>query len=236
MTKIRDMAKISPLKTPIKKVTPMLNAKTLSSLSKRPRGNPNNPGFKQWLADRHNQQVSFQEILEMAIYDFEQPITIPELAHYIKKELGTDYPLHRFRYSLDQLTAAGKILTRIESSDERALRADGAATGSKHASYFYRGDKVEMPKRTVAHIVEGFKLYDLRQNPGMKPKGKASVTELHPQPTDADIQRHPAATKAQSNEALDFLIEKLVAERTKDLQAQLDAANAKLAQFKKLLS
>lgn len=236
MTKIRDMAKISPLKTPIKKATPMINAKTLSSLAKRPRGNPNNPGFKQWLADRHNQQISFQELLEMAIYDFEQPITIPELAQYIKNEVGTDYPLHRFRYSLDQLTATGKILTRIETSDERALRADGAATGSKHASYFYRGDKVEVPARTVAHIVEGFKLYDLRQNPGMKGKSKASATKLRPQPTDADIQRHPAATKPRNNEALDFLIEKLVAERTKDLQAQLDAANEKLAQFKKLLS
>ena len=236
MTKIRDMAKISPLKTPIKKVTPMLNAKTLSTLNKRPRGNPNNPGFKQWLAERHNQQISFQEILEMAIYDFEQPITIPELMQYLKNELGTEYPQHRFRYSLDQLVEAGKIHTRIESTEERLLRADGAATGSKHASYFFRGDKVEMPKRTVAHIVEGFKLYDLRQNPGMTPKAKASVTELHPQPTSDDIKRHPAVAASKSNDAIDFLIEKLVAERTKDLQAQLDAANAKLAQFKKLLS
>jgi hypothetical protein len=36
--------------------------------------------------------------------------------------------------------------------------------------------------------------------------------------------------------AIDYLIEKIVAERTKDLQAQLNEANAKLAQFKKLLS
>jgi hypothetical protein len=36
--------------------------------------------------------------------------------------------------------------------------------------------------------------------------------------------------------AIDYLIEKIVSERTRDLQAQLNEANAKLAQFRKLLS
>jgi hypothetical protein len=36
--------------------------------------------------------------------------------------------------------------------------------------------------------------------------------------------------------ALDFMIEKLVAERTAELQKKLDDANSKLAEFKKLLS
>jgi len=233
MTKIRDMAKISPLKTPIKKVTPM-TPPTL--FSKKPRGNPNNPGFKKFLAERHNEQVSFQEMLEMAIYDFDQPITIPELMQYLKNEIGTEYPQHRFRYSLDQLVATTKILTRMETVEERAVRADGAAVSPKRASLFFRGDKALVPERTVAHIVDGFKFYDLRDNPGMKGKTKATITELHPEATSNDIKLHPAIATAKTNDAIDFLIEKIVAERTKDLQAQLDAANAKLAQFKKLLS
>jgi hypothetical protein len=46
-----------------------------------------------------------------------------------------------------------------------------------------------------------------------------------------DVSRSPL-----QGEAIDYLIEKIVSERTRDLQAQLNEANAKLAQFKKLLS
>jgi hypothetical protein len=37
-----------------------------------------------------------------------------------------------------------------------------------------------------------------------------------------------------SNQVVDYLIEKMVAERTADIQAQLDAANAKLAKLQEL--
>jgi hypothetical protein len=36
--------------------------------------------------------------------------------------------------------------------------------------------------------------------------------------------------------ALDFMIEKLVSERTAELQKKLDEANSKIAEFRKLLS
>jgi hypothetical protein len=37
-----------------------------------------------------------------------------------------------------------------------------------------------------------------------------------------------------SNSVVDYLIEKMVAERTADIQSQLDAANAKLAKLQEL--
>ena len=48
----------------------------------------------------------------------------------------------------------------------------------------------------------------------------------------ADISPVPA--NSNSNAVVDYLIEKMVAERTAELQAQLDAANAKMAKLQEL--
>jgi hypothetical protein len=48
------------------------------------------------------------------------------------------------------------------------------------------------------------------------------------------VELTPVSVPTNSNAVVDYLIEKMVAERTAELQAQLDAANAKMAKLQEL--
>lgn len=220
--KIRDIARITPLKD--KKVTNMTTPAPVASPT-RTRGNANNEGFKRWLEIRHSQQLSLQDIILVALEELDQPVSTQEMQHYLKSEGNIDLVDYRVKYALDQLVSAGKASVHLEDDNERTLRANGVPVTPKPAYLFNAGPTAR--PRTVASVVDGYQLFDPRTLKG-RPKNKTVTPGVAPRPT--------ASTPTAGNEALDFLIEKLVAERTKDLQAQLDEANAKLAQFKKLLS
>ena len=210
MTRIRDIARISPLS----KVT------AVPTPPQRKSG-ANNPGFKKWLAERHDQQLNLQDIILVALSELQQPVSTLEMQHYLKTEGDMDIIDYRIKYALDQLVAARKAAVHLETEEERNLRANGIPTTPKSAYLFNVG--AQPTKRTVAVVVEGYRMFDPRTLSGRPKKPKAT----------------PAATTSVtptiSNEAMDFLIEKLVAERTANLQKQLDEANAKLDKFRKLM-
>ena len=219
MTKIRDMAKITPYKKAT--ITPM----NTPAITKH--NNANNPGFKKFLADRHTEQLSLQDIIQVALEELQQPVSTQEMMMYLKNEANIDLVDHRVKYALEQLVLAHKIAVHLESPDERKLRANGANTSPKPAYLFNSGSAPRT--RTVASVVAGYKLFDV----GAGAKSRAGrPRKSAAKPIGApDIDR-----TSNQGSAIDYLIEKIVAERTKDLQAQLNEANAKLAQFKKLLS
>jgi hypothetical protein len=225
MTKIRDMARI----TPYKKVT-TTQMKTPAIVK---RGNANNPGFKKFLAERHSEQLNLQDIILVALEELQQPVSTLEMQRYLKDEGNIDIINHRVKYALDQLVAAQKASAHLESVEERKLRADGAHVTSKSAYLFNSGSSPR--PRTVAKVVAGYRIFDVaegaRARAGRPRKVKVSVTKPIGAP---DMQRTQPSVDQGS--AIDYLIEKIVSERTRDLQAQLNEANAKLAQFRKLLS
>lgn len=211
MTRIRDIARISPLS----KVTAVPTPPNKKS-------GANNPGFKRWLAERHDQQLNLQDIILVALSELQQPVSTLEMQHYLKTEGDMDIIDYRIKYALDQLVTAKKAAVHLETEEERNLRANGIPTTPKSAYLFNIG--AHPTKRTVAVVVEGYRIFDPRSLAG-RPKKKKEV------PTTAPA----ASTPTISNEAMDFLIEKLVAERTANLQKQLDEANAKLDKFRKLM-
>ena len=220
MTKIRDMARITPYKKATI-TTPMTSPATTKH------NNANNPGFKKFLANRHSEQLSLQDIIHVALEELQQPVSTQEMQMYLKNEASIEIVDHRVKYALEQLVLAHKIAVHLESPDERKLRANGANTSPKPAYLFNSGPTPRT--RTVAAVVEGYKLFDVgagAKSRAGRPRKKIEVTKPIGAP---DINR-------SQDSAIDYLIEKIVAERTKDLQAQLNEANAKLAQFKKLLS
>lgn len=219
MTKIRDMARI----TPYKKVTttPMTSPTTTKH------NNANNPGFKKFLADRHTEQLSLQDIIHVALEELQQPVSTQEMKMYLKNEANIEIVDHRIKYALEQLVLAHKIAVHLESPDERKLRAAGAHIAPKPAYLFNSGSTPRA--RTVASVVTGYKLFDVAEG--------AKARAGRPRKNAAKPISAPAIdTTSNQGSAIDYLIEKIVAERTKDLQAQLNEANAKLAQFRKLLS
>lgn len=220
MTKIRDMARITPYKKATI-TTPMTSPTTTKH------NNANNPGFKKFLAERHSEQLSLQDIIQVALEELQQPVSTQEMQMYLKNEANIELVDHRVKYALEQLVLAHKIAVHLESPDERKLRANGANTSPKPAYLFNSGPTPRT--RTVASVVDGYKLFDVgagAKSRAGRPRKKIEVTKPIGAP---DINRN-------QDSAIDYLIEKIVAERTKDLQAQLNEANAKLAQFKKLLS
>lgn len=225
MAKIRDVARI----TPFRKVTQMTTPAITTSI--RPRGNANNPGFKQWLADRHSDQLNLQDIILVALSEIEQPVSTQEMQAYLKNEGGMDLKDYRVKYALDQLVQAGKASVHLEDETERTLRANGVPITPKPAYLFNAGPSAR--RRTVAVVVDGYSIFDPRTLAGRPKTRKAKVSVTKPIGAP-DIQRSKPST--DQNSAIDFLIEKLVAERTKEIQAQLNEANAKLAEFRKLLS
>lgn len=211
MTKIRDMARISPLNRITAVPTP----------PRRKSGNANNPGFKKWLAERHDQQLNLQDIILVALDELQEPVSTLEMQHYLKTEGDMDIIDYRVKYALDQLVLAKKAAVHLETNDERLLRANGVKTTPKPA-YLFNIGSVEK-KRTIASVVEGYRIFDPSTLSG-RPKKKSD-----PAPA-VEVQ-----SSEISNDTLNFLIDKLVAERTSQLQKQLDEANAKLAALKKLV-
>ncbi len=222
MAKIRDIAKITPLKqVPLPTFTQKDNMTTTTTTPVR---GANNPGFKKWLAERHNEQLNLQDIILVALEELRQPVSTQEMQHYLKVEGNIDIKDYRVKYALDQLVDAGKVRMHTESAKERAIRANGVPTTPKPAQLFNAG-RYAM-ERTVAEVVPGYSIFDPRTLAG-RPKTKKLTVSAPAVET---------STPAPSNAAIDYLIEKIVAERTADLRKQLDEANAKLDQFKKLLS
>lgn len=224
MPKIKHIAKITPLKrVPI----PAFTTKDDMTTKETPtRGNANNPGFKQWLADRHDQQLNFQDIILVALAELQQPVSTQEMQTYLRTEGGMDVKDYRVKYALDQLVSTGKASVHLEDETERQLRANGVPTTPKPAYLFNEGPAAR--RRTVASVVDGYRIFDPRTLAGRPRTRKPDVTKPIGAP---DINRNP-----DQGAAIDYLIEKIVAERTKEIQKQLDEANQKLAQFKKLLS
>ena len=222
MAKIRDVARITSIQkaTTTKMTTPVISKYN----------NANNPGFKKWIAARHSDQLNLQDIILVALEELQQPVSTLEMQRYLKDEGNIEIVSHRVKYALDQLVASRKVSSHLESVEERKLRADGAHVTSKSA-YLFNSGPTPRP-RTVVQVVAGYRIFDVAEGA----KSRAGRPRKSPsKPIGApDIQR--SAPTSISGEAIDYLIEKIVSERTKDLQAQLNEANAKLAQFKKLLS
>jgi hypothetical protein len=221
------MAKITPLKTKTQTIQRPKDIMTTTTDTKRKPGNPNNTGFKKWLDERHSEQLNLQDIILVALEELQEPVSTQEMQYYLKREANIDIVDYRVKYALDQLVNARKATSHIETKTERELRANGTPITPKPAYLFNSGSTPRLRKTAV--IVEGYSIFDPRTLAG-KPKPRKAKANV--------VTATPAATTiaAPSNAAIDYLIEKLVADRTREIQAQLDEANKKLAQFRKLLS
>jgi hypothetical protein len=102
---------------------------------------------------------------------------------------------------------------------------------NKPAHMFFRKG-IGIPYRKSAELVPGVKLKGQGSHAGRK---KSPTTKaFNPKATAEEVLGTPRPSSDMA--ALDFMIEKLVAERTAEIQKKLDDANSKLAEFKKLLS
>jgi len=220
MTKLREIARITRTVT-----------EDSASTSVR-RGNPNNPAFIKVQMLRHDAAMTLRDLTLAAVAEHGQPMTVPEITAFLNQVLGTDYSEQRVRYGLEALVAEKKLFTRSETAEERKLRGNGAKVTLNKPAILYSTYSV-VPPRTEIEVVPGVILKGV--DSPRKPKEASVKKKYNPRATTKEAVGVDRSV-TETNAALDFLIEKLVAERTADIQNQLNEANAKLEQFKKLLA
>lgn len=214
--KLKDIARITPT-TKSGEATPTLTAITYKTVKEL---GPDAPLRKLVLA---------------TVYEYSEPLSVLEVTAHINNTFAgvLTYSDALVRYNLEALLKEGDILMRQESPEERLLRANGTnVTMNKPAHLFFRKG-IGIPYRKTAELVPGVTLKGPGSHAGRRPKSP-STKPFNPKATAEEVLGTPRPSADMA--ALDFMIEKLVAERTAELQKKLDEANAKLAEFKKLLS
>jgi len=163
-----------------------------------------------------------------------QPLSVVEITELVSRAEKRSYDETYIRLALKQLIDAGKVSSRKETNEERNIRAEGVAVRSMLASLFWSPAGI-VPPRTVAEAVPGMTLYKPEsfiarktyKYPSKKQRHTAAMAEVQVELIDVSREQH-------RNAVVDYLIEKMVAERTAEIQSQLDAANAKLAKLQEL--
>jgi hypothetical protein len=160
-----------------------------------------------------------------------QPMSVIEIAEAASRYSGRPFGEMHVRTQLKDLVEKRLVSGRKETREEHMLRADGERMSTILATLYW-APAGPVPARTVVEVVPGVKLYSETGTPARKvykyPTKKIQREHLQAQLEDV------VTVPRSSNAVVDYLIEKMVAERTADLQAQLDAANAKMAKLQEL--
>jgi len=171
---------------------------------------------------------TFNDEVELILTQSTQPLSITEIAELASRKLSKAYDETTVRFAINELIAENRITYRVESKQERAVRSDNPTLATRSiCAKLYWAPVQEVPARTVTEVVPGFRLFgENNQIHRKRYVGKRRMKELE----------HTGSTPvpSSSNAVVDYLIEKMVAERTADLQAQLDAANSKMAKLQEL--
>ena len=179
--------------------------------------------------------LTFTETVRSILGRQTQPLSVLEITELVSRETKRPYDETYIRLALKELQGAGKVSSRKETSQERAIRGGGADSGtgarSMRAALFWSPAGI-VPQRTVAEAVSGLTLFKPEQFTARKIY-KYSTKKVQREHLDAQLNSI-APVPTNSNAVVDYLIEKMVTERTAEIQSQLDAANAKLAKLQEL--
>lgn len=221
MTQIKNIARFTtPVKLPVFSTTQDLKE--------------NSPVKKKTLPEilvrlneeRHATKETMLDFIELVLSESEQPLTVIELATKISNDLERVYDPNPVRLFLKELQASGRVSCRIETNKERTVRAAGKKVRNLNAMLWW-APAGRVPERTVTEAVPGVVLTDESgRKPGKKNKTLPSA--------DTSPLAAPATITA-GNPIIDYVVEKLVAERTAGLQEELARTKAELESIKELI-
>lgn len=193
-----------------------------------------------------------------------QPVTVLEVQRQLERQ-GISYDLSYVRLALNEMVTAGKLCMRSETMEERLLRANGATPTSILAALYFDGmtvparTQVEVFPGVVLKGVDSSrerktgkagrkrktgktgKVGKARAAAGLTGKARhlATLTGMAGASlTSTSLTGNPKGNSTSTSvdgSAIDYLVDKLVAERTVELQRRLDEAEATLAQLRRLI-
>ena len=167
-----------------------------------------------------------------ALTSSKQPLSIIEIAEAASRLANRPYAEMQVRVEVKALQEQRLVSSRKETREEQEIRADGGRVPNVLASLYWAPAGV-VPARTVAEAVSGLKLYSQTGPVARKIykyPTKTNARRVH----EVELVDVSPVVAPSSNSVVDYLIEKMVAERTADIQSQLDAANAKLNKLQEL--
>jgi hypothetical protein len=156
-----------------------------------------------------------------------QPLSVTEIMDLLTQKLERKFHDSAVRYALAELIECGKLFERTENTEERTLRADGGKIRNIRAKLYSVQDPV--PPRTVLEAVPGSVLHDSFGVPWSKKKAKAKEDIIL---EEVDVVSIPTMA---GSPVIDMLIEKIVAERTKEVIQELEKVQTELARLKDFL-
>lgn len=181
------------------------------------------------------QHISVNTAVYHVLTHSTQPLSVIEIAEAASRYAGRAFGEMHVRTELKTLMDKRLISGRKETREEQLVRSDGGRMSWNPATLYW-APAGPVPARTVAEAVEGVRLYSDSITPARKvykyPTKKIQRQHLEAQLVETQLV--DATSPTSSNSVVDYLIEKMVAERTAEIQAKLDAANAKLAKLEQL--
>ena len=156
-----------------------------------------------------------------------QPLSVTEIMDLLTQKLERKFHDSAVRYALIDLVNCGKLFERKESTEERTLRANGGKIRNIRAVLYSAQNPV--PRRTEFEAVPGSILNDSFGVPWSKKKAKAKADIIL---EEVDVVSIPTMA---GSPVIDMLIEKIVAERTKEIIQELEKAQTELARLKDFL-
>ena len=164
-----------------------------------------------------------------------QPLSVIEIAEAASRFANRSLGEMQIRTELKTLVEKRLVSGRKETREEQLIRADGERMPNIPATLYW-APAGPVPARTVAEAVPGVKLFSDSGTVARKvykyptKKHARRMQEVEVELVDVS----PSPSTVPSNSVVDYLIEKMVAERTADLQRQLDEANARLKRLQEL--
>lgn len=236
MPKIGQIARFT---TPVK--LPVFSSTNLETNETTPVKNKTLPEIlKKLNEERHATRETLLEYVELVLTELDQPVTTYELSVKLSNDLGKKYDPNSVRLLLKDLLLMKKVAYRVESSDERRVRADGKKVRNLVATLWW-APFGEVPARTVCEVVPGVILTDESgKKPGsiVKHKNITKKIFLDRENAEAVASDTPSSLDAGSlsgNTVVSYLVDRLVEERSAGLRQELEDTKAELEALKKII-
>lgn len=154
-----------------------------------------------------------------ALGKFSEPLTTAELAACLNLKNSSNV-----RPTILELMKLGLVFVREETAEERLSRAGGKPVRRGMAAYLHSTSN-PVPSRSASELVPGVIFVDRPGIPWTKTKKENREKKQSSLPTIDTSQ----------GQMIDYLVQKIVDERTAEIQKELDATKAELQRLRDFL-
>lgn len=162
---------------------------------------------------------SAQSKIMDALGKFSEPLTTAEIAACLNLKHSSNV-----RPTILELMKLGLVFVREETAEERSSRAGGKPVRRGMAAYLYSTSN-PVPSRSASELVPGVIFVDRPGIPWTKTKKESREKK----------QSSLITTDTSQGQMIDYLVQKIVDERTAEIQKELDATNAELQRLRNFL-